>query len=602
MEQFKKLVRKNEQVYLFFRYMKRIVTFGPKRAEAFRKAEKARKEKLHREAGRITPEETKRQRETGFNRKIRFSILVPLYNTPEQYLTEMIDSVLNQTYTGWELCLADGSDMDHAYVREICEKYTRQDSRILYRKLEKNGGISENTNECIRMATGDYLGLFDHDDLLHPYVLFEYMKAICSDGADFIYSDECTFTRTPSDAFWMHFKSDYAPDTLRTNNYICHFTVFSRELLEKAGGGFRKEFDGSQDYDLILRLTEQAKHIVHIPQILYYWRSHEQSTAMNVSAKPYTIEAGKAAISAHLNRLGLKGIVSEAVMQSTYKVQYEISGNPLVSILIPNMDHVDDLKRCLDSIREKSSWKNWEIIVIENNSQEKATLDYYDEIQKDGRIRITEWKDGRAFNFSAINNYGAQFAKGEYLLLLNNDVEVISPDWIEQMLMFVQREDVGAAGAMLYYPDNTVQHAGVILGIAGVAEHAHKGFKRGEYGYAGRLTLAQDLSAVTAACMMVSRKVWNEAGGMDERFAVSYNDLDLCMRIRKAGYLIVWTPYAELYHYESKSRGAEDTPEKKKRANDEIDRFMERWGKEIEAGDPYYNPNLTLISGDFTAI
>ena len=602
MEQFKKLVRKNEQVYLFFRYMKRIVTFGPKRAEAFRKAEKARKEKLHREAGRITPEETKRQRETGFNRKIRFSILVPLYNTPEQYLTEMIDSVLNQTYTGWELCLADGSDMDHAYVREICEKYMRQDSRILYRKLEKNGGISENTNESIRMATGDYLGLFDHDDLLHPYVLFEYMKAICSDGADFIYSDECTFTRTPSDAFWMHFKPDYAPDTLRTNNYICHFTVFSRELLEKAGGGFRKEFDGSQDYDLILRLTEQAKHIVHIPQILYYWRSHEQSTAMNVSAKPYTIEAGKEAISAHLNRLGLKGIVSEAVMQSTYKVQYEISGNPLVSILIPNMDHVDDLKRCLDSIREKSSWKNWEIIVIENNSQEKATFDYYDEIQKDGRIRVTEWKDGRAFNFSAINNYGAQFTKGEYLLLLNNDVEVISPDWIEQMLMFVQREDVGAAGAMLYYPDNTVQHAGVILGIAGVAEHAHKGFKRGEYGYAGRLTLAQDLSAVTAACMMISRKVWNEAGGMDERFAVSYNDLDLCMRIRKAGHLIVWTPYAELYHYESRSRGTENTPEKKKRAKDEIDRFMERWGKEIEAGDPYYNPNLTLVDGSFSVM
>ena len=602
MEQFKKLVRKNERIYLFFRYMKRIVTFGPKRAEAFRKAEKARKEKLCREAGKITSEETKQQRETGFSRKVRFSILVPLYNTPEVYLTEMIDSVLNQTYTGWELCLADGSDTEHACVRETCEKYTRQDSRIQYRKLEKNGGISENTNECIRMATGDYLALFDHDDLLHPYALFEYMKAICSENADFIYSDECSFTKTPTDAFWMHFKPDYAPDTLRTNNYICHFTVFSRELLEKAGGGFRKEFDGSQDYDLILRLTEQAEHIVHIPKILYYWRSHEQSTAMNVSAKPYTIEAGKAAISAHLNRIGLKGTVSEAVMQSTYKVQYEISGNPLVSILIPNKDHVDDLKRCLDSIREKTTWKNWEIIVIENNSLEKAAFEYYAEIQKDKRIRVAEWKDGRTFNFAAINNYGAQYAKGEYLLLLNNDVEVISPDWIEQMLMFVQREDVGAAGAMLYYPDNTVQHAGVILGIAGVAEHAHKGYKRGEHGYAGRLTLAQDLSAVTAACMMIPRKVWDEAGGMDEGFAVSYNDLDLCMRIRKNGYLIVWTPYAELYHYESRSRGTEDTPEKKKRANDEIDRFMERWGKEIEAGDPYYNPNLTLVDGSFSVM
>ena len=605
MEQFKKLVRKNEQVYLFFRYMKRTVTFGPKRAEAFRKAEKSRKEKLRNEAGRITPEETRRQKETRFDRQIKFSILVPLYNTPEQYLTEMIDSVLRQTYENWELCLADGSDAGHAYVGEICRNYTGRDSRILYRKLEKNGGISENTNVCIGMATGDYLGLFDHDDLLHPYALFEYMKVICDENADFIYSDECTFSKVPEDAYWLHFKPDYAPDTLRSNNYICHFTVFKWDLLEKAGGGFRKEFDGSQDYDLILRLTEQAEHIVHIPQILYYWRSHEHSTALNVSAKPYTIEAGKAAITAHLNRLGLKGSVSEAVMQSTYQVQYEIEGNPLISIIIPNRDHVNDLKRCVDSIRQKSSWKNWEIIVVENNSEDRVTFQYYEEIRKDERIRVVKWegKEGKKdFNFAALNNYGAQFANGELLLLLNNDTEVISPDWMEQMLMFAQRGDVGVVGAMLYYPDDTVQHAGVILGIAGVAEHGHKGYKRGEYGYAGRLTITQNLSAVTAACMMIPRKVWTELHGMDEKFAVNYNDLDLCMRIRKAGYLIVWTPYAELYHYESKSRGTEDNPEKKRRANEEIDRFMDRWGMAIEAGDPYYNPNLTLVSGDFSAV
>lgn len=602
MEQFKKFVRKNEQVYLFFRYMKRIVTFGPERAEAFRKAERARKDKLQKEAGRITPEETRRQRETVFDRRIKFSILVPLYNTPESFLTEMIESVLQQTYSNWELCLADGSDGDHSRVETVCAQYADRDPRIFYKKLERNGGISENTNACISMATGDYIGLFDHDDLLHPYALFEYMKAICAEKADFIYSDEASFTKTPSDAFFLHFKPDYAPDTLRSNNYICHFTVFSRELLKKAGGGFRKEFDGSQDYDLILRLCEQAERIIHIPRILYYWRSHEGSTALNVSAKPYTIEAGKAAIAEHLGRVGLKGTVSEAAMASTYKVQYEIDGDPLISIIIPNRDHVGDLRRCVDSIWEKSSWDHWEIIVVENGSEDPATFDCYDEIQKDERIRVVEWKSDGGFNFAAINNFGARLAKGDYLLLLNNDTEVITADWMEQMLMYAQRGDVGAVGAMLYYPDNTVQHAGIILGIAGVAEHAHKGYRRGEFGYAGRMTIAQNLSAVTAACMMVPRKIWDEMQGLDEAFAVMYNDLDLCMRIRKAGYLIVWTPYAELYHYESKSRGKEDSPEKRKRANGEIDRFMAKWGTEIEKGDPYYNPNLTLVNGDFSAV
>lgn len=602
MEWFKKLVRKNEQVYLLFRYLKRMVIFGPKRASAFRKAEKARKEKVQKETGRITAEETKRQQDAVFNRKVRFSILVPLYNTTEQYLFEMLESVLQQTYSDWELCLADGSDAEHDYVREICHQYMDRDTRIRYQKLEKNGGISENTNACIAMATGDYIGLFDHDDLLHPYALFEYMKVICSENADFIYSDECTFSKEPSDAFFLHFKPDFAPDTLRSNNYICHFTVFGRELLEKVGGGFRKEFDGSQDYDLILRLTEQAEHIVHIPQILYYWRSHEDSTARDVSVKPYAIKAGKAAVADHLKRVGLKGTVSEAAMQSTYKVQYEISGNPLVSIIIPNRDHVSDLSRCLESIRERSSWNNWEIIVVENNSTDPKVFSYYDEVQQDARIRVVKREGEAEFNFSAINNFGVSFAKGEYILLLNNDIEVISADWIEQMLMFAQRGDVGAVGAMLYYPDDTVQHAGVILGIAGVAEHAHKGFKRGEFGYVGRMTIAQNLSAVTAACMMIPRRFWDEMHGLDEEFAVMYNDLDLCMRIRKAGYLIVWTPYAELYHYESKSRGKEDSPEKRKRANGEIDRFMEKWGEEIEAGDPYYNPNLTLVYGDFSAV
>lgn len=594
----KNLLKKNEHVYSSLKFGKRVLRCGPKRALAIQKTEKLQMARIRNAACKLSEEETEQQRNYTFDRKIRFSILVPLYNTPEKYLSAMIDSVLDQTYAGWELCLADGSDAEHVYVGEICRKYAKKDKRILYKKLKKNGGISENTNACIDMATGDYIGLFDHDDLLHPYALFEYMKVICEKDADFIYSDENTFHETPADAYWPHYKPDFAPDTLRSYNYICHFSVFSKELLEKAGGYFRKEFDGSQDYDLILRLTEKAKCIVHVPKVLYFWRSHEQSTASDISAKPYTMTAARAALAEHLQRVGLKGTVSDSVIPSTYKIQYQIEGNPMISIVIPNKDHIDDLSKCLNSIREKSTWKNWEIVVVENNSTEPSTFDYYQEIEKDERIHVVKWK--REFNFSAINNFGVRFAKGEHILLLNNDVEIITPDWLEQMLMFVQRSDVGAAGAMLYYPDDTVQHAGVILGIGGVAGHSHKYFKRGEYGYASRMTIAQDLSGVTAACVMMPRKVWDEIDGLDEGFAVAFNDVDLCMRIRKAGYLIVWTPYAELYHYESKSRGLEDNPEKQKRFKGEIDRFMEKWGKELADGDPYYNPNLTLVSEDFS--
>ena len=595
LDKIKKTVKKRHALYHTARFLKLTLRHGPGYAREQLKKDEATEKKT---STYVSRNETARQRNTKFDKKVVFSILVPLYNTPKNYLAAMIQSVLDQTYSGWELCLADGSDAEHSYVGEVCKKYTRKDSRIKYRKLDKNLGISGNTNACLEMATGDYIGLFDHDDLLHPYALFEYMKAICEKKADFIYSDECTFHEDPTDAYWMNYKPDYAPDTLRSYNYICHFTVFKRNLLEKAGGGFRERFDGSQDYDLILRLTEQAEHIVHIPKVLYYWRSHKDSTASDIAAKPYTMEAAKKAIAEHLDRIGLKGTVTDAAVLSNYKVQYEIEGNPLISIVIPNKDHRDDLEKCLNSIREKSTWNNWEIIVVENNSTEEKTFEYYREIEKDNRIRVITWK--REFNYSAINNFGVRETRGEYILLLNNDIEVITPDWMEQMLMFVQREDVGAAGAMLYYPDDTIQHAGVILGIGGVAGHSHKYFRRGEYGYASRLAIVQNLSAVTAACIMMPRKVWDEIDGLDEKFAVAFNDVDLCMRIRKAGYLIVWTPYAELYHYESKSRGTEDNPEKQKRFKGEIDRFMEKWGKELEDGDPYYNPNLTLGKEDFS--
>lgn len=540
--------------------------------------------------------ELNRQKNTLFNKKILFSIIVPLYNTPEQYLREMIESVQAQTYGNWELCMADGSDAEHSIVRDICEKYAKRDKRIRYQKLDNNEGISGNTNHCLEMAQGDYIALFDHDDWLHPSALYENMCVIDVEDADFIYSDENTFCKTPQDAYCPHYKPDFSPDTLRSYNYICHFSVFKRSLQNKVGL-FRKEFDGSQDYDMILRLTEKAKKIVHIPKIIYYWRAHEASVASSISAKAYCIDAAKKALREHLQRVGFEGEVFDTAIPSVYKIKYRIIGKPLISIMIPNKDHIDDLSNCINSIFDKSTYSNFEIIVIENNSELTQTFEYYNEIEKNDKIHVVTWEG--EFNYSAINNFGFTFANGEYILLLNNDMKVIAPDWLQEMLMFAQRKDVGAVGAKLYYPDDTIQHAGVIVGLGGVAGHSHKYFARTEPGYSYRLQLAQNLSAVTAACMMMSKEVFKKVGGLDESFKVAFNDVDLCMRIRKAGYLIVFTPFAELYHFESKSRGLEDTPEKEVRFRGEIQRFRMRWSAELEAGDPYYNPNLTLKTENF---
>lgn len=593
----KSAAKKHEPLFLLLRMVKDTLRHGFRYANDNRKTYLNNKKKASQAVVWPTEEERNQQRSERFEKDITFSILVPLYNTPEKYLRQMIRSVQDQTYEKWELCLADGSDEAHSAVRQYCEAAAQKDARIKYRKLDRNGGISENTNACIEMATGDYIALFDHDDILHPSALYENMKAICEKDADFIYSDENTFHEEPSDAYWPHYKPDYAPDTLRSYNYICHLTVFKRSLLD-AVGGFRSQFDGSQDYDLILRLTEKARGIAHIPKVLYYWRGHSGSVASGIQAKAYTVDAARAALAEHLKRVGLSGTVLDSTIPSTYKIQYDIAGEPLVSIVIPNMDHVDDLKKCIDSITAKSTWKRWEIVIVENNSKEPGTFEYYRSIESRPEIRVVRWEGG--FNFSAICNHGVRAAKGDYILLLNNDIQVITPDWLEQMLMFAQRDDVGAVGAMLYYPDDTIQHAGVILGIGGVAGHSHKYFERGKYGYASRLTIAQNLSAVTAACCMISRDAWERVDGLDEDFTVAFNDVDLCMRIRKAGYLIVWTPYAELYHFESKSRGAEDTPEKQTRFKREIDRFYEKWADALKAGDPYYNPNLTLEREDFS--
>lgn len=546
----------------------------------------------------ISAQRREQEENAQFPKDIKISVLVPLYNTPERFLKAMIESVQAQTYKNWELCLADGSDREHSFVGEICKEYAGKDERIKYEKLEKNLGISENTNACISMATGDYIALFDHDDLLHPSALYEVMRAICEHGADFIYTDENTFSEEPHDAYNPHFKPDFSPDTLRSYNYICHLSVFSRELLDSVGY-FRSEYDGSQDYDLILRLTEKAKKVFHIRKILYYWRAHKNSVAQDVGAKPYTITAAKKALAAHLERCGLKGEVLDSSVPTTYHIKYEIDGNPLISVIIPNKDHTDDLDVCLKSLYEKSSYKNFEVIIVENNSTEKETFEYYEALaQKHSNVKIVKWEGN--FNYSAINNFGVNYAKGEFILLLNNDVEIINGSCLEEMLMFAQRKDVGAVGAKLYYSDDTVQHAGVILGLGGTAGHAHKHFGRSHPGYMARASIAQNLSACTAACLMMRRDVFDEVGGLDESFEVAFNDVDLCIKIRKKGYLVVFTPYAELYHYESKSRGNDSTPEKLERFRGEIDRFKEKWQKQLDDGDPYYNPNLTLTRDDFS--
>ena len=553
--------------------------------------------KAFKNAWKLSEEDKRFQETRKFKHNTLISLLVPVYNTPNLFLREMLDSVLSQTYKNFEVCIADGSDEDHPDVGKTILAYAHSDKRIRYEKLSENKGISENTNACIRMAQGEYFALLDHDDLLHPSALYHMMDAIENTGADFLYSDEATFHRHPKDAYLPHFKQDFSPDTLRAHNYICHLSVFHRPLLEKAGM-FRREFDGSQDYDLFLRLTEKANRIVHIPRILYYWRNHEASVASDVSAKPYVVKAAMNALTEHLNRVELKGKVLKTTVPSIYRISYEVDEKPLVSILIPSSDHAEVLKRCIDSILEKTTYPNYEILIVENNSKQEATFAYYESLKSNSQIQLLHWKG--AFNYSALNNFAAGHAKGEYLLLLNNDTEVITPDWISEMLMFAQRGDVGAVGAKLYYPDGSVQHAGIGMGLLTLAGHYHRGFPHDAPGYMGRLQYQQNVSAVTGACLLIRDQTYRELGGMDEALAVNFNDVDLCMKIREKGLLIVFTPFTELYHHESLSRGVDEAPEKRKRYLQEEALFRSRWEKHLAAGDPYFSPNLDPLREDFS--
>ena len=531
----------------------------------------------------------------------KISIVVPLYNTPQQFLVELLDSVQNQTYQNWELCMVDAGQQEEV-GRTMLER-AASDSRIRYKKLDRNEGIAGNTNQGFAFATGDYIALLDHDDILHPCALWYVADAIVKQSADFVYTDEVTFEGDIDHLTVYHFKPDYMLDNLRSNNYICHLSVFSAALLAKVGGDERAEFNGSQDYDLYLRLTEQAQKVVHIPHILYYWRSSPTSVASNISAKMYCLESAVKALRAHYQRVGVP-VDDVSMIPDTpgfYKTDYTITKPGRVSILIPSCDHASDLRTCVESIYRRSTYPDFEIIIIENNIKEPATFRYYDQLQKEHpeNLKVLYWQ-GTGFNYSALNNFGAKAATGEYLLLLNNDTEVIAPRWMEEMVMYAQQDRVGCVGAKLLYPDNTIQHAGIGFGFLTLAAHMHKNFPVGHPGYMGRLVYAQDVYAVTAACLMVRKAVYEQVGGLDESFAVAFNDVDFCVRVREAGYTNVFTPFAQLYHYESKSRGLDEDPVKRKRFESEVKRFQQRWAKQLAAGDPCMNPNFDRMKEDFS--
>ena len=531
----------------------------------------------------------------------KISIVVPLYNTPLNFLEELLDSVVNQTYRNWELCCVDAGQ-DTAVGQHV-QARAKADPRIRYQKLTENEGIAGNTNHGFELATGDYIALLDHDDILHPCALWYTAQAIVEQGADFVYTDEATFEGKVENVVLYHFKPDFMLDNLRSNNYICHLTTFSKVLMEQAGGGERAEYNGSQDYDLFLRLTEKARKIAHIPHALYYWRSSPNSTASDISAKTYCIDAGIAALKAHYARCGV-AVDDVTLIPGTpgyYKTDYTMAHPGRVSILIPTCDHIRDLETCVESIYARTTYPDFEILLIENNSKEEQTFRSYERMQKEhpDTLKVVTWT-GKGFNYSALNNFGAQYATGEYLLLLNNDTEVITSGWLEEMVMYAQQKRVGCVGAKLLYPDDTIQHAGVGFGIGGVAGHLHKYFPATSDGYMGRLNYVQDVYGDTAACLLIRKEIYDEVHGLDESYAVAFNDVDFCVRVREAGYTNVFTPFAQLYHYESKSRGMEDNPEKQKRFQGEVLRFQARWGDLLAKGDPCTNPNFDIQREDFS--
>lgn len=552
----------------------------------------------YRQAVAPSREELDRQRREQFVYAPLISVVVPLYKTPEKYLEKLVESVQNQTYANWELCLSDGSGQPSP-IDKYLRKLEKQESRVRVVRNDAPLKISENTNAALNAAEGEYIAFADHDDLLSEDALYECVKVLQEKpDTELIYSDEDKVSMNGKHYFQPHFKSDYNPDLLCSMNYFCHLVVVKKDLLERAGK-LNGEYNGAQDYDFVLRCCEQTREIYHIPKVLYHWRAHENSTSENPGSKRYAFEAGKRAVQAHLDRLQIPARVEMGEYPGLYRVYYQWKEQPLVSILIPNKDHTEDLDKCIRSIEEQSSYRNYEYIIIENNSELPETFEYYKKLEKENeKVRVVHWE--KEFNFAAINNFGAEFARGEYLLLLNNDTEMIGKDCLWELLGPCMREDVGITGARLYYEDGTIQHAGVVIGFGGIAGHTFIGFDGKSNGYFSRIICAQNYSAVTAACMMTKKSVYQQVGGLTEELVVAFNDIDYCMKVKKFGKLIVYNPYAELYHYESKSRGLEDSPQKQERYYKEMKYFVTKWQAFMDQGDPYYNPNLTLSKADFS--
>lgn len=531
-----------------------------------------------------------------FKIKPLMSIVMPVYNVEPKWLDKAIKSVELQWYENWELCIADDKSTNQQTLD--CLKSIKN-PKIKVKFLEKNQGIASASNEAATLADGEYVVLMDNDDEITPDALYEIVKAVNKNGAEFIYSDEDKI-ELEGGFSEPHFKADFAPDMFLSQNYISHIGVIKKSIFDLIGG-WRDGFNGAQDYDLYLRVIEKTDKIFHIPKVLYHWRKVPGSTSMDFGEKSHANEAGRKALAEHIERVNKKGVVFEGKRAGTYRVRYEIEKNPLISIVIPFKDKPELLQMCLDSILNKSTYTNFEIIGISNNSSQKETFDmmrYFE--QKDSRISFYQYDV--AFNYSKINNYAVfNYAKGEHVILLNNDIEILTPQWIEAMLEFSQRADVGCVGAKLYYPNNTLQHAGVIIGLGGVAGHSHKHFAKDSSGYFHRLDIVQNLSAVTAACLMIKRSIYEELGGLDENnLKVAFNDVDFCLRTLEHGYLNVFTPYCEAYHHESISRGYEDNAEKIERSNSEIAYMKLRHSSILERGDSYYNKNLTLDREDFS--
>ena len=553
------------------------------------------------ENNKLTEEEINKQKSFEFSYSPTLSVVIPLYNTNVKYLEELISSIINQTYTNFEICFADGSSEENRELKNIIDKY--KDYSIKYKFIGKNLGISGNTNVALEMATGDYIIFMDHDDLLPQNAFYEVVSVLNKDNTiDFIYTDEDKIDDN-GNRFDPHFKPDFSKELLECTNYITHLVVAKKELCDLVGI-LNSEFDGAQDFDYVLRLTLKAKNIYHISKILYHWRVAETSTAKDIEIKSYAIDAGKNALNKYFKENYNGKIVATGCPEvpGVYKLDFLVDTDnlPKVSIVIPNKDNIKILDRALKSIIKLTTYKNYEIIVVENNSTEKSTFDYYSKIEKEYSFVKVVKCSVTGFNYSTIINCGVKNATGEYIVQLNNDVKLISSNWLESMVGLMLKSGVGAVGARLYYEDLSIQHSGISYGIAGTAGNMLVNLPKGRHAYLGFEACQRNVSAVTGACLMTSKAIYEEVGYMDEDLAVAFNDVDFCLRIREKGYRIVYNPWIEFIHYESKSRGYEDTPEKKERFEKEKNIFINKWKNLLDENkDPYLNINFSRDYVDY---